>query len=100
MSSRSIRLTFSHSSFLPFTQWTLLWLNPSSSIILKRAGRQRDFGIEIDVAPLGVHVGDAEEAVIIVEADILRQRALVLAHVPLADALGVVAELLEEQRQA
>ena len=65
---------------------------------LEALGRQRDLGIEIDVAPLGVHVRHAEEADIIVITDILRQRALVLAHMPLADALGDIALVLQQQR--
>jgi len=57
---------------------------------------QRDFGIEVDVAPFGVHVGHTEETDIVVVANVLGKRAFVLSHVPLADTLGDVAFLLEE----
>ena len=63
---------------------------------LEALGRERDLGIEVVIPPFGVHVGHAEEADIVVIADILRQRALVLAHMPLAHALGDVALLLEQ----
>ena len=65
---------------------------------LEALGRQRDLRIEVRIAPFGVHVGDAEEADVVVVANVLRQRALVLAHVPLADALRDVALLLQKQR--
>ena len=50
-----------------------------------------DLGIEILVAPLGVHVGNTQETDIVIEADILGQRTAVFAHVPLADALSYVS---------
>ncbi len=58
-----------------------------------------DLGVEVVVAPLGVHVGDAVEAVELVEALVLRHRLLVLAAVPLADGAGDVARLLEQLGQ-
>ena len=58
-----------------------------------------DLGEEVRVAPLGVHVGHREEAVEVVEADVLRLALAVLAHVPLADGLGHVARVGEDLRQ-
>ena len=50
-----------------------------------------DLGEEVRVAPLGVHVRHRQEAVEVVEADVLGLRLDVLTHVPLADRLGDVA---------
>ena len=58
-----------------------------------------DLREEMRVAPFGVHVGDREEAVEIVEADVLRLGGRVLADVPLADGLRDVAGLGEQLRQ-
>ena len=55
-----------------------------------------DLGEEVRVTPLGVHVGDAEEAVEVVEPDVLRLALLVLAHVPLAHRLGDVPRVGEQ----
>src|SRR5262245_20553803 len=65
---------------------------------LEASRRQRHLGIEVYVTPLGVHIGHAEKADIVVVAVVLRQRPLVLAHVPFADALCDVALLLEKLR--
>jgi hypothetical protein len=62
-------------------------------------GAEGDFRFEVDVAPLGVHVRYAKEAAIVVVADVLRQRRLVLAHVPFPHALRHVPELLEDGGQ-
>src|SRR5204863_5178528 len=51
------------------------------------------------VAPLAVHVRHGEEAVEVVEADVVRLRLHVLAEVPLANGLRRVARLREEVRQ-
>ena len=58
-----------------------------------------DLGEEVRVAPLGVHVGHREEAVEVVEPDVLRLALDVLAHVPLADGLRHVARVGEDLRQ-
>ncbi len=58
-----------------------------------------DLREEMRVAPFRVHVGDGEEAVEVVVADILRLRSDVLADVPLADRLRRVAGLAEQHGQ-
>ena len=58
-----------------------------------------DLGEEVRVAPLRVHVGDGEEAVEIVVADMLRLALHVLAEMPLADRLRRVTGLAEQHRQ-
>ena len=55
-----------------------------------------DLGEEGGVPPLRVHVRDGQEAVEVVEADVLGLGVAVLAHVPLADGLGDVARLVEQ----
>ena len=55
-----------------------------------------DFGKEVRVPPLGVHVRHREEAVEVVEADVLWLALLILAHVPLPDRLRHVAGVGEE----
>jgi hypothetical protein len=50
-----------------------------------------DLGKEVGVPPFGVHVGHREEAVEVVEPNVLRLGLDVLAHVPLAHRLGHVS---------
>ena len=64
-----------------------------------RASRVDDLREEMRVAPFGVHVRHREEAVEVVEADVLRLRGGVLADVPLADGLRDIARLRQELRQ-
>ena len=58
-----------------------------------------DLGEEVRVAPFGVHVRDGQEAVEVVEADVLRLRLDVLADVPLPDGLGDIASVGEQLGQ-
>ncbi len=58
-----------------------------------------DLGEEVRVAPLAVHVRDRQEAVEVVEADVLGLGLDVLAQVPLAHGLGHVAGLGEQLGQ-
>ena len=58
-----------------------------------------DLGEEGGVAPLRVHVRHREEAVEVVEADVLWLGLAVLAHVPLADRLGDVPRVGAAARQ-
>src|SRR5262249_53304557 len=61
-------------------------------------GAERDLRIEILVAPFGVHIGNAEETHVVVESNVLWQRAFVLSDVPFADTLRDVPEFLERGR--
>ena len=58
-----------------------------------------DLGEEVRIPPLGVHVRDRQEAVEVVEADVLGLALGVLAHVPLSDGLRHVAGVREQLRQ-
>ena len=57
-----------------------------------------DLGEIMRVAPFGIHVGDREETVEIVEADVLGLRRGVFAHVPFADGLSDIAALGQQLR--
>ena len=58
-----------------------------------------DLREEVGVAPLAVHVRDRQEAVEVVEADVLGLGLDVLAQVPLADGLGDVAGIGQQLGQ-
>ncbi len=58
-----------------------------------------DLREEVGVTPFGVHVRHREEAVEVVEADVLGLGLLVLADVPLPDRLGRIARIGEQLRE-